>query len=702
MRFYWAAVAAAVLIMADCSETAWGRAAAVSQTARQGQTSPLGAHCDGRGVNFAVYSQNAQAVTLCLFDGSGQETARYALNRSDEGIWSGYIEGIGAGQRYGYRADGPYDPKQGWYFNACKLLLDPYAKQVSGPAEFSPILYPFKPGTDTGSLDQRDSAPYVPKAVVAEDSYDWEGDKRPDIPWESTVLYEVHVKGFSQLNPEVSEAWRGTYAGLGAPASVAHLKRLGVTAVELLPVYLCLGEAHLAQNGLSNYWGYNPAGLFVPDPRFSAGPDSRAEFRQMVKNLHAAGIEVILDVVYNHSAEQGAAGPVISWKGLDSRTYYKLNQEKEYSFQDYTGCGNSFDLRQRAVLQMVLDSLRYWAEEMHVDGFRFDLASVLGRTGPSDEFSPDAPFFKALAADPVLSRVKLIAEPWDCSAGGYQIGNYPEPWSEWNGEWRDTLRRFWRGDRGQIGALARKMVGSPDRYARRSPQASINFVTCHDGFTLNDIVSYNIKHNENNGEGNRDGSNDNFSWNCGTEGAAGCAAITELRQRQMRNMLMSIALSQGVPMFLGGDEMCRTQRGNNNAYCQDNEVSYLPWQRDKQTAEQEEFLSRLLRIRREIPALHRSSFANLADGHTGWYDRHGQRLREGDLDLVGDNCLGIWMSDPQSSRQWLLAMCSESRSMEFTLPAGNWIVQASSDCKPEISECRLHMIPYSCYLLSSL
>lgn len=700
MRFDGITVTVAAIMLAGLSGWAWSEENMQIKSAEPGHKAPLGAHFDGQGVNFAIYSRDAQAVTLCLFGDGKTEKDRYALVQDSQGVWSGYIKGIKPGQLYGYRVDGKFAPEQGWYFNSQKLLLDPYAKQVNGPAQFSEVLYPYSAVGDKNSPDQRDSAPYMVKAAVAAEPYDWQGDRRPEIPWEDTVIYEVHVKGFSRLNPGVPEKLRGTYAGLGCPASIAHLKKLGVTAVELLPVYLCLSEPHLAKNGLSNYWGYNPVNLFIPDPRFSAGSDSRAEFRQMVKNLHAAGIEVILDVVYNHSGEAGAAGAMVSWKGIDCRTYYKMDKRSSYKFQDYTGCGNSFDLRQGAALQMVLDSLRYWVEDMHVDGFRFDLASVLGRVGEDNAYDINAPFFQALEADPVLSKVKLIAEPWDCAAGGYQIGNYPASWSEWNGEWRDTLRRFWRGDRGQVGALARKMAGSPDRYAKRSPRASINFVTCHDGFTLKDIVSYNVKHNESNGEGNRDGSNDNFSWNSGCEGETPDRGVNALRQRQVRNMLMSIAFSQGVPMILGGDEMGRTQRGNNNAYCQDNEISYLPWADTASRRELQDFTARLLQIRRENPVFRQSEFAVGSGGSISWCDRHGRAIADNELDIIGDNCLGIRLRDAKTQRDFLLAMSSESRPINFVLPEGEWQVLISSvGSDAPIRGQNLQMIPHSCYLL---
>ncbi len=700
MRLKWTVLTFAAVMLAGWHGPVWGDEIMQVQALKPGKQAPLGAHYDGKGVNFSLYSEDAEAVTLCLFDRSNAETGRYALSSDKHGLWSGYLEGIKPGQHYGYRVHGVFAPELGWYFNAQKLLLDPYAKMVSGPAVFSEVLYPFA-AADKTAADGRDSAPIMTKAVVTAGGYDWQGDARPQTPWEDTVIYEVHVKGFSKLNPGVPEKLRGTYAGLGSPASIAHLKALGVTAVELLPVYLCLSEPHLAKNGLSNYWGYNPVNLFVPDPRFSSGPDSRAEFRQMVKNLHAAGIEVILDVVYNHSGEAGAAGPVVSWKGIDNRAYYKLDQNRKYSYQDFTGCGNSFDLRREAARQMVLDSLRYWVEEMHVDGFRFDLASVLGREGEDNAYRKDAPFFQALDSDPVLSKVKLIAEPWDCASGGYQIGNYPDSWSEWNGEWRDTLRRFWRGDRGQVGALARKMAGSPDRYGKRSPRAGINFVTCHDGFTLHDIVSYNVKHNEINGEGNRDGSNDNFSWNSGCEGETEDAGINSLRRRQARNMLMSIAFSQGVPMILGGDEMGRTQRGNNNAYCQDNEISYLPWQDTDASRELQNFTARLLQIRRENPVFRQRFFAVGEQGSLNWYDRYGRRLHEKDLDLVGDNCLGIGLRDGQTRREFFLAMCSESRPLNFSLPEGKWqvLICSTGDADAAIWGKNLQMAPHSCYLL---
>ncbi len=684
---------------------AWADKSVPVLTCAPGGAEPLGAQVLPQGVNFSLYSRDARQVWLCLFDERGQESRRYALTRDAHGVWSGWIPGLSAGQAYGYRLDGEFAPERGLYFNPHKLMLDPYAKRVNGVAAWSKHLYPKRMPDGAWQQDNSDNAAQVVKAVVSEDSFDWGQDRQPRTAWRDTVLYEINVKGFSQLNPAVPAELRGTYAGLGSPASIEHLRQLGVTAVELLPIYLCLSEGHLARHGLSNYWGYNPAGLFVPDPRFSASGDSVNEFKAMVKQLHSAGIEVILDVVYNHSAEQGQAGPNISWRGIDNRTYYKLDGRDAGRYVDYTGCGNSFDLRQEATLQMVLDSLRYWVTEMHVDGFRFDLASVLGRVGEEDSFSREAPFFKALDEDPVLSQVKLIAEPWDCAAGGYQIGNYPDSWSEWNGEWRDTLRRFWRGDRGQVRALADKLMGAPERYTRRSPRASINFVTCHDGFTMHDIVSYNVKHNLANGEDNRDGSNDNYSWNSGREGECGEADIAALRRRQVRNMMMSIAFSQGVPMLLGGDELGRTQRGNNNAYCQDNEISYLNWEPSPEKSELLDFVRRLLELRRSESTFRLTSAEEIAKA-VRWYDRHGQALELDKLDEVGENCLTMRLLGQDSGTYYALLLNSEGVSRRFVLPAiaggtGQWqVVIGSAEEAPRIgSDGCLDMIDHSACLL---
>ncbi len=684
---------------------AWADRSVPVGSCASGESVPLGAQVLPKGVNFSLYSRDARQVWLCLFDERGQESKRYALTSNGQGVWSVLVPGLSAGQAYGYRLEGEFAPGRGLYFNPHKLMLDPYAKRVNGVAAWSERLYPKRASDGAWLRDDSDNAAQVVKAVVNEDSFDWGQDRPPRTAWRDTVLYEINVKGFSQLNPAVPAELRGTYAGLGSPASIEHLRQLGVTAVELLPVYLCLSEGHLERQGLSNYWGYNPAGLFVPDPRFSASGDSVNEFKAMVKQLHSAGLEVILDVVYNHSAEQGQAGPSISWRGIDNRTYYKLDGQDAGRYVDYTGCGNSFDLRQEATLQMVLDSLRYWVTEMHVDGFRFDLASVLGRVGDEDSFSREAPFFKALDEDPVLSQVKLIAEPWDCAAGGYQIGNYPDSWSEWNGEWRDTLRRFWRGDRGQIRSLADKLMGAPERYAHRSPRASINFVTCHDGFTMRDIVSYNEKHNLANGENNRDGSNDNYSWNSGREGECVDADIEALRRRQVRNMMMSIAFSQGVPMFLGGDELGRTQRGNNNAYCQDNEISYLNWEPSAEKDELLAFVRRLLDLRRRESAFRLTSAEEIAKA-VRWYDRQGQALELDKLGEVGENCLTMRLQGQDSGTYYALLLNSEGVSRRFVLPAiaggaGQWQVLIGSAAEtPRVgSDGSLDMIDHSACLL---
>jgi len=542
-----------------------------------GTPRPLGATSDGRGVNFALFSANATRVDLCLFDANGTETARIALPEFTDEVWHGYVPGLAPSQHYGYRVHGPYAPRDGHRFNRNKLLLDPYARHYAGSLIWDDCLFGYQIGAKRTDLvkSKTDSARFMPKCVVVGDSNPpLQG--RPNRPWHETVIYEAHVKGMTARHPDVPEPLRGTFAGLAQPAVIDHLVKLGVTAIELLPVHAMIDDRHLVDHGLTNYWGYNSIGFFAPATRYLAPGADVAEFRAMVDRLHEAGIEVILDVVYNHTAEGNELGPTLSFRGIDNASYYKLAENKRH-YHDTTGCGNTLDLGHPRVLQMVMDSLRYWVEQCGVDGFRFDLASALARS--NTEFDPSASFLDAIGQDPVLSQVKLIAEPWDLGDNGYQVGGFPPGWAEWNDEWRDGLRSYWKGDMGLLPALGRRISGSAETYDHRGrkPWASVNFVTAHDGFTLTDLVSYNDKHNEANGEDNRDGHSDNRSWNCGVEGPTDVPAVVDCRDRLRRALVASLLFSQGTPMLQMGDELGRTQEGNNNAFCQDNEISWVNW-----------------------------------------------------------------------------------------------------------------------------
>jgi isoamylase len=547
-----------------------------------GKHYPLGATWDGNGVNFALFSECATKVELCLFNSPNdtKESQRIPVTERRDLVWHCYLPDARPGQLYGYRVDGPYEPTKGQRFNAHKVVLDPYAKGVGRDIKWCNEMFGYKVGDEQADLsfDERDNAHAAPLGVVIDPAFTWGDDRPPQRPWHETIIYEVHVKGFTKLHPGVPEELRGTYAGLTSPAALDHLKNLGVTAVELLPVFQRSDDRYLIDNGRCNYWGYNTLAFFAPDYHYSAAKaadETVKEFKTMVRGLHAAGIEVILDVVYNHTAEGNQMGPTLSFRGIDNASYYRLSPEGTRYYMDFTGCGNGFNMRFPRVLQFIMDSLRYWVTEMHVDGFRFDLASALAR----ELFEVDklGAFFDILHQDPVLAQVKLIAEPWDLGSGGYQVGNFPSQWSEWNGRYRDTVRSFWKGDGGTLNEFATRLCGSADLYewSSRRPYSSINFITCHDGFNLHDLVSYNEKHNEANGEDNRDGANDNQSWNCGVEGPTDNAEINELRERQKRNMLATLFLSQGVPMLLAGDELGKTQQGNNNCYCQDSELSWL-------------------------------------------------------------------------------------------------------------------------------
>ena len=575
-----------------------------------GSPYPRGATWDGEGVNFALFSEHAERVELCLFDPSGaQEIQRINVREQTDLVWHCYLPEARPGLLYGYRVHGPYDPAHGHRFNANKLLIDPYAKDIVGPLIWSNAHFGYRPGHPDSDLsfNRRDNAPDMPKCRVADPAFSWGNDRSPAIPWHEMVVYEVHVRGFTKSHPNVPPALRGTYAGIATAPVIEHLKRLGITSVELMPTHAFIDDRHLVDNGKRNFWGYNSIGFFAPDQRYCASGSTK-EFKTMVKTLHSAGIEVILDVVYNHTAEGNHLGPTLSFKGIDNAAYYRLVADDPRYYMDYTGCGNTLNMQHPRVLQMMMDSLRFWVQEMHVDGFRFDLAASLARE--LHEVDRLGAFFDILHQDPILSQVKLIAEPWDLGEGGYQVGNFPVGWAEWNDHYRDSMRGFWRGDGGLIGEFARRLTGSSDLYAHngRRPYASINYITAHDGFTLHDLVSYNDKHNSANGEDNRDGSDNNLAWNCGSEGKSEDATINALRARQKRNLLATLFLSQGVPMLLAGDEMGRTQGGNNNAYCQDNETSWVNWELSAADRELMTFVSRLIHLRRAHPVFHRRNF----------------------------------------------------------------------------------------------
>jgi glycogen operon protein len=608
-----------------------------------GSPSPLGATFDGEGTLFAVYARHAEAVDLCLFDPGdlAREVRRVRMPERTGHVWHAYLPGIAPGAPYGYRAHGPYEPEAGHRYNPAKLLVDPYARAVTGEADFRGPVFGYRPGAPDEDLtaDDRDDAAFVPRGVVVGDHFDWGDDRPPRTPWHRSIIYEVHVRGFTMRHPEVPPELRGSYGGLASPPAIEHLTRLGITAVELLPVHEHVDDGFLQGKGLRNYWGYSTLGYFAPDQRYASGGtrgEQVAEFREMVKALHRAGIEVILDVVYNHSAEGNHLGPTLSLKGLDNWTYYRLSAEAPRYYVDYTGTGNTLNLTQPQTLKLVMDSLRYWTTEMRVDGFRFDLAVALARD--PDPFAEASRFLAAVQQDPVLERVKLIAEPWDLGPAGYQVGAFPVNWSEWNGRYRDAVRRFWRGDESQQGEMGYRLTGSADLYepTGRKIYASVNFVAAHDGFTLHDLVSYNEKHNEANGEENRDGADDNASWNCGVEGETGVPAVLALRDRQQRNLLATLLVSQGVPMIAAGDEMGKTQLGNNNAYCQDNELSWLDWDLDDRRRALLGFTRRLVRLRLAQPVLQRRRFfkgAHLWDSSLkdlAWFRPDGTETTEED------------------------------------------------------------------------
>lgn len=573
---------------------------------------PLGASYDGAGVNFALYSQVAQKVELCLFDEHDAET-RIEMTEQNSYVWHNYIPGLQPGQRYGYRVYGPYDPMHGLRCNPNKLLLDPYAKAIEGNIDGDESLfsYWFKSPDDTSAMNGLDSAAHTMKSAVINPYFDWGNDQHPYISYHDSVIYEAHVRGMTNLNMDVPPDIRGTYAGLAYPSVIEYLKKLGITAIELMPIHQFVNDSFLQEKGLSNYWGYNTIGFFAPHNAYSSSGERGEqvnEFKSMVKAYHHAGMEVILDVVYNHTAEGNHMGPTLSFKGIDNASYYRLVEGDQQHYFDTTGTGNSLLMRSPHALQLITDSLRYWVTEMHVDGFRFDLAATLARQ--FQEVDKLSAFFDIVEQDPIISRVKLIAEPWDLGSGGYQVGGFPSSWSEWNGRYRDTVRDFWRSQPSTLPEFASRLMGSSDLYQvnGRRPVASVNFITAHDGFTMNDLVSYNEKHNEANGEGNRDGESNNRSWNCGVEGPTNIPDVNDLRQRQMRNMFATLLFSQGIPMICGGDEVARTQQGNNNAYCQDNEISWTNWHLDKGRKELLAFVSKLIHLRLDHPVLHRRRF----------------------------------------------------------------------------------------------
>jgi len=614
-----------------------------------GNPAPLSATWDGRGVNFALFSANAEKVELCLFDSTGRkEQQRIELREYTNEVWHGYVVGLQPGQLYGYRVSGPYDPRNGHRFNPNKLLIDPYARALDGPIRYSDAHLGYRKDSSRADLsfDRRDNARQMAKCVVVEPAFSWGAERQPKVPWSDTVIYELHVKGFTKLHPDVPEPMRGTFSGLASPAAIEHLTKLGVTAIELLPVHATCDERHLVQGDRTNYWGYSSVNFFAADPKFNAEGRIR-EFKTMVVNLHAAGIEVFLDVVYNHTGEGDELGPTLCYRGIDNASYYRLQDDRR-RYLDFTGCGNTLNLTNPRVLQMVLDSLRFWVQELHVDGFRFDLTSALARE--FHDFDVGSGFFDAISQDPVLSNVKLIAEPWDLGMDGYQLGNYPPLWSEWNDKFRDASRRFWRGDEGMIGRMASRLAGSAEFFdwRGRRPWSSINFITAHDGFTLNDLVSYNGKHNEANGENNRDGTDNNNSWNCGTEGPTDDPQIRGLRVRQRRNLMATLLLAQGAPMMVAGDEFGRTQNGNNNAYCQDNEMSWVHW--DSRAPEDEElmeFTHQLLRLRREHKVFRLPYFVHgeAVDGsdvkNLTWLAPEGHEMRRENWDTPHNKTLGM-------------------------------------------------------------
>jgi isoamylase len=660
-----------------------------SQHVRPGEPFPLGATWDGHGTNFSVFSEVAERIELCLFDEQGRQTC-VDLPERTAFCWHGYLRGVGPGQRYGFRVHGPWDPAHGQRCNPAKLLIDPYARAITGQIDWNPALFPYPLGGDDLARDDADSAAHMPKSVVVDNQFDWEGDQPLRRKLHETVIYEVHVKGFTRRHPEVPEALRGTYAGMAHPAAIEHLRTLGITAVELLPVHQFVHEQHQLDKGLRNYWGYHSYGYFAPHAEYSSSGDQGQqvrEFKQMVKALHAAGLEVILDVVYNHTGEGNHLGPVLSLKGFDNRVFYRTVEADARFYMDYTGTGNSLNMRHPHALMLVMDSLRYWVQEMHVDGFRFDLASTLAR----ELYDVDrlSAFFDIIHQDPTLSNVKLIAEPWDIGEGGYQVGNFPVRWCEWNGKYRDAVRDYWRGEGGTLGEFANRLTGSSDLYEDdgRRPYASVNFVTAHDGFTLRDLVSYNDKHNDDNGEGNNDGESHNRSWNAGAEGPTDDPAVNRLRAQQQRNLLTTVLLSQGIPMLLGGDEIGRTQRGNNNAYCQDNEISWFDWAHaDRQLFD---FTRHVIQVQSEHPVFRRRrwfkgrSIRGRGVSDIAWFRPDGQEMSEQDWQAAYAKSFAVFLNGdalretdddgkPVRDDSFILLFNAHSEALTFTMPAASF------------------------------
>jgi glycogen operon protein len=703
------------------------------RTILPGKPYPQGATWDGTGVNFSLYSEGATAVELCLFDGVESNNVEVISLRECTGyVWHAWIPGIKVGQLYGYRVHGPYEPEHGQRFNSSKLLIDPYAKAISGSLNWDAPVFGYKIGDSQQdvSCDSDDDAWGVPKCVVSTSYFDWENDRPPMTPVHDSVFYELHVKGFTASHPEIPPELRGTYAGLAYPVAVDYLKKLGITAVELMPVHEFIDDKHLLDRGLRNYWGYNTINFFTPEARYSASGDRGeqiGEFKAMVRALHRAGIEVILDVVYNHTAEGNQMGPTLSFRGIDNATYYRLVKDQRRYYMDFTGTGNTLNVRHPQVLKLIMDSLRYWVQEMHVDGFRFDLAAALARE--LHEVDRLSAFFDIINQDPVISQVKLIAEPWDVGEGGYQVGKFPPLWAEWNGRYRDVVRRYWKGDDGQLAELGYRLTGSSDLYQRdgRHPSASINFITAHDGFTLRDLVSYDQKHNEANSEDNRDGANDNHSFNYGAEGPTDNHEINETRWRQEHNFLLTLLLSQGVPMICGGDEIGRTQKGNNNAYAQDNEISWFDWNLDDQRKSLLEFTSRLVELRREHPNLHRRKFfqdrridpgteQRQVNGHTErditWLRPDGGEMTPEEWNAGWVRCIGLALNgrtlddvngvgEPIRDETFLILFNPHTEPIKFYMPPVQgtaWEVlldsgDPSRDDKPVIVAGEFHELP---------
>ena len=685
----------------------------------RGAPYPLGATWDGQGVNFALFSEQATGVELCLFDSADQPDQSHliAVTQVTDQVWHCYLPDVRPGQLYAYRLHGPYEPQKGLRFNPAKVVLDAYARAITGGVRWDDTLYGYRIGAPEEDLarDDRNSAQAMPKCVVVDPAFTWDDDRPPKVPWNRTVIYECHVKGMTRSHPKVPERVRGTYLGLASDPIIAHLRSLGVTTVELLPIHHSITARSLAERGLTNYWGYDSIGFFAPDVRFAV-KDPVSEFKTMVRTLHAAGLEVILDVVYNHTPEGNHLGPTLAFKGIDNSAYYRLVHDDERHYVDFTGTGNSLNVRHPSTLRLVADSLRYWVTEMHVDGFRFDLAPVLARSlWEVDRLSA---FFDVLHQDPVLSQVKLIAEPWDVGPGGYQVGGFPVGWAEWNGKYRDTVRKFWKGEEGQTADLASRLSGSADIYqwTQRAAYASINFATCHDGFSLHDLVSYEQKHNDANGENNQDGASDNSSRNWGAEGPTQDPTILDARYRAMRNFIATLALSQGVPMISHGDEIARTQQGNNNTYCQDNELTWVDWKLDDRRRALLEFTRKAFAIRAENPVLRRRTFftgrvvehPDLKD--LTWLRADGAEMAEEDWQKADAHALGMMIDGdatdetdetgvPIRGDTMLLLVNASEADVDFTMPAGRWTTIIDTDDRPDPAGEHYKLTPFSLVLL---